>query len=58
MDVVCTHTTAAKDIINNPVERKDLPCVDFSKYDDIVSLKASRKARVIEEIKKDGFENV
>ncbi len=49
---------AAKDIIATPTDRKDLPCVDFSKYDDIATLKAGRKARVIEEIKKDGFENV
>ena len=49
---------AAKDIINTKTERKPLPSVDFSKYDDIVTLKANRKARVLEEIEKDGLKNV
>lgn len=49
---------AAKDIVNTKTERKPLPSVDFSKYDDIVTLKANRKARVLEEIEKDGLKNV
>ena len=39
---------AAHDIINCPTDRKELPSVDFSKYNDIVTLKEKRKARVLE----------
>ena len=44
---------AAHDIINSPRDRKELPSVDFSKYDDIATLKEKRKARVLEEIEKE-----
>lgn len=49
---------AAHDIINSPRDRKELPSVDFSKYDDIVTLKEKRKARVLEEIEKEKEQNV
>lgn len=49
---------AAHDIINSPRDRKELPSVDFSKYDDIVTLKEKRKARVLEEIEKEREQNV
>ncbi len=49
---------AAMDIINSPRDKKDLPSVDFSKYDDIVTLKEKRKARVLEEIEKERKQNV
>lgn len=49
---------AAHDIINSPRDRKELPSVDFSKYDDIITLKEKRKARVLEEIEKEREQNV
>jgi L-aspartate oxidase len=49
---------AAHDIINCPTDRKELPSVDFSKYNDIVTLKEKRKARVLEEIEKEREQNV
>ena len=49
---------AAKDIINTPKEEKELPCVDFSKYNDIAALKEGRKARVLKEIEKDRLNHV
>ena len=49
---------AAKDIINTPKEEKELPCVDFSKYNDVTTLKEGRKARVLKEIEKDRLNHV
>ena len=49
---------AAKDIINTPKDEKELPCVDFSKYNDVTTLKEGRKARVLKEIEKDRLNHV
>lgn len=49
---------AAKDIVKTPKEEKELPSVDFSKYNDITALKERRKARVLNEIEKDRLNHV